>query len=130
TVGIIITIIVTITGLIIALFVANIISNPIKRVSERMKLIARGDLSKEPLVSHSKDEVGQLVDASNQMNVNLKELLSEINKLSHAVLLQSEGLTQATTEVKTASDQIVTTMDEVATGAENQAHTTNDLSAS
>jgi len=129
-VGIIITIVVTILGLIIALFVANIISNPIKRVSERMKLIAQGDLSKEPLVSDSKDEVGQLVDAANQMNVDLKELLSEINKLSHAVLLQSENLTKATTEIKVGSDQIVTTMEEVATGAENQANTTNDLSAS
>jgi len=129
-VGIVITIIVTITGLIIALFVANIISNPIKRVSERMKLIARGDLSMEPLVSRSRDEVGQLVDASNQMNIDLKDLLSEINKLSHVVLLQGERLTQATTEVKEGSDQIVTTMEEVASGAEHQANTTNDLSAS
>lgn len=129
-VGIIITIIVTITGLIVALFVANLISNPIKRVSERMKLIASGDLSNEPLETRSKDEIGQLVSASNQMNVDLKNLLTEINKLSHAVLLQSEGLTQATTEVKEGSTQIVTTMEEVASGAESQANTTNDLSSS
>lgn len=129
-VGIIITVIVTMTGLIVALFVANLISNPIKRVSERMKLIAQGDLSKEPLINHSKDEVGQLVYAANQMNVDLKDLLSEINKLSHAVLLQGEDLTQATSEVKEGSDQIITTMEEVAAGAENQANTTNDLSAS
>lgn len=129
-IGIIIATIVTILGLIIALFVANIISNPIKRVSERMKLIAGGDLSNEPLETNSEDEVGQLVSASNQMNVDLKNLLTEINKLSHSVLLQSEGLTQAATEVKEGSDQIVSTMEEVASGAESQANTTNDLSSS
>lgn len=127
-IGIIISVIVTIAGLIIALVVANIISNPIKRISERMKLIANGDLSNQPLITHSKDEVGELVMSSNQMNENLKTLLGDIRKAASSVSEHSEALTQATIEVGEGSNQIVSTMQELSVGGETQANTTNDLS--
>lgn len=127
-IGIIISAIVTIVGLIIALVVANVISNPIKRISERMKQIANGDLSNQPLITNSKDEVGELVMSSNQMNENLKNLLGDIRKAASSVSEHSEELTQATIEVGEGSNQIVSTMQELSVGGETQANTTNDLS--
>ncbi|MCT2535958.1 methyl-accepting chemotaxis protein [Aquibacillus koreensis] len=129
-VGAILTIVVAILSIVIALFVSVIISKPIKRVSERMNQMAAGDLSGEPLGIKSKDEVGQLVDATNQMNRNIRDLLSEISVVSGTVSGQSEELTQASNEVKEGGTQIASTMQQLSSGAETQASTTNDLQSS
>ena len=129
-IGIIISLAVTIVGVIIALFVANIISNPIKRVSERMKLIAAGNLNQENLKVASQDEVGQLVEASNQMNETLRNLLSDMNDVSTSVLSQSHALMKAAETVQDGSEQVITTMHELSTGAEGQAENTSKVSYS
>lgn len=105
----------------VALVTSTLISNPIIKVMNRMKLIAGGDLSKEPLIHNAKDEVGQLVAASNEMNNNVRQLLSEINHISESIAGQSEELTQSANEVNAGSQQIATTMQELATGSEVQA---------
>src|SRR5699024_8751943 len=67
-VGLIVSILVVIIGIVAALITSNVISRPIQTVMERMKLIAEGDLSKKPLETKLKDEVGQLIVAANEMN--------------------------------------------------------------
>lgn len=129
-IGLIISVIVTIVGIGVALFVAHIIANPIKQVSDRIKLIAGGDLSQKPLNIKMNDEVGQLVEAANQMNRDLKELIGDIEEVSKSVLLQSQGLSVSAVEVQEGSKQVASTMQELASGAETQANTTNDLSTS
>ncbi|WP_117168027.1 HAMP domain-containing protein [Paraliobacillus sediminis] len=130
TIGIIISIVVTVLGVSIALLVTNIITKPIKKVSERMNLIAAGELSKEPLSVNSKDEVGQLIYSTNKMNEHLKNLLFEISTVSKSVSGQSEELTQAANEVKFGSQQASATMQELTTGAETQANITSELATS
>src|SRR5699024_691505 len=63
----VITILVIGLSIIIAIATANMISRPLKTVMDRMKQVAGGDLSFEPLETTSKDEVGQLVVATNEM---------------------------------------------------------------
>lgn len=112
-----------------ALFTAQIISKPIKMVMERMKSIASGDLSQEDLTINSKDEVGQLVGATNQMTAKIREILSDINVVSETVTSHSEELTQSANEVKAGSEQIATTMQELASGSETQAESAGDLAS-
>ena len=95
---------------------------------DRMNRMADGDLSGEPLKSRSKDEVGQLVTAVNEMGDNTRRLVNEINVVSGSVTGQSEELTQSATEVKAATYQIATTMYELAAGSEAQASHASDLS--
>ncbi|RDW16054.1 methyl-accepting chemotaxis protein [Oceanobacillus arenosus] len=114
-------------SVIVALFTANSISKPIKNVMERMKLIASGDFSKEKLVTKARDEVGQLINATNDMNQNMRDLLNQINAVSETVSSQSEELTQTAGEVKTGTEQIATTMEELASGSETQANSASDL---
>ncbi|MEF2292382.1 methyl-accepting chemotaxis protein [Virgibacillus dokdonensis] len=122
-------VIVLIIGLSIAaaLITARLITNPIKKVMNRMKLIANGDLSEELLQIKTRDEVGQLVEAANEMTLNTRELLNQINVVSETVTSQSEELTQAANEVKAGSDQVAITMQELATGSETQANSASDL---
>lgn len=128
--GNILTVLVIVFGIVIAFLVATTISKPIKMVSERLDLLAAGDLSHEPLVTKSNDETGRLVIATNTLNNNLGSLLKEISNVSGSVSSQSEELTQSAGEVKEGSNQIATTMQELSDGAERQANTTTDLAAS
>ncbi len=111
-----------------ALVTGNVISKPIKAVMQRMKLIASGDLSQDDLQNQSRDEVGQLVDATNEMANNTRNLIRQINEVSETVTNQSEELTQAANEVKSGSEQVTITMQELAAGSEKQANSASELS--
>ena len=124
----IVTILVILLSTVAALITANSIAKPVRIVTNRMNKIAGGDLTGEPLETRLKDEVGQLVNAINEMSSNNRQLLNEINVVSETVTGQSEELIQSATEVKAATYQIATTMYELATGSEAQASHASDLS--
>lgn len=124
----IVTVIVVIISMIAAVWVSSIISKPIIKVMERMQSIAAGDLSQEPLAIHTRDEIGQLVVATNEMSVHTRELLHNINHVSATVTAQSEELTQSSKEVNAASQQVATTMQELTYGIENEANSASELS--
>ncbi|NEU32022.1 HAMP domain-containing protein [bacterium LRH843] len=128
-VGMIVTLLVIIVSIIAALITSSIITTPIKKVMERMKLIASGDLTHDPLIIKSKDEVGQLVEATNEMNQTTRELLNKIHTVSESVAGQSEELTQSANEVKAGSLQIAQTMEDLASGSESQANSAGELSS-
>ena len=125
----IIPILVLVISLAAAFITSNIIAKPITKVMERMKLIASGDLSNDPLEIKSKDEVGQLVVAANDMNNSIRELLTEINGVSGSITGQSEELTQSANEVSAGSEQIAATMQELAAGTESEAKTASELAS-
>ncbi len=122
-------VIVMIISVIISFISTRRITRPINMVMRRMKSIANGDLSNEPLTIRSQDEIGQLVQATNNMNNSMRTLVNQITNVSETVSSQSEELTQSANEVSVGSEQISTTMEELATGSETQANSTSDLSA-
>lgn len=126
-IGTILSIVITIISIIIAIITARVISKPINQVAERMKLIAGGDISHEHLMTNARDEIGLLVDATNDMQTKMNTILRQINSVSNTVLSHSEELTQSANEVKTGSTQIAMTMQELSTAAETQASSASDL---
>lgn len=127
--GAIVNTIVVIVSIALALLAASLITNPIKRVMERMSILASGDLNHEPLETNTIDEAGQLVHATNNMTENMRNLLNQINIVSESVSSQSEELTQSANEVKSGAEQISITMQELADGSETEAHGISELSA-
>jgi methyl-accepting chemotaxis protein len=125
----IVSVLVVIIGVVIAIITARMITNPIKKVMTRMKMIASGDLSQEALVTNSRDEIGQLVVATNEMNKNMRDMLNQINTVSETVSSHSEELTQSANEVREGAEQIASTMEELASGTETQANSAGDLSS-
>ncbi|MYL50799.1 HAMP domain-containing protein [Halobacillus litoralis] len=117
-----------IIGIAFALVIANRITNPIKKVVERMKQISKGDISQEPVHVKSKDEIGQLADATNDMQRSLNEVIQSVSFTSDRVSGQSEALTQSAYEVREGSEQIASTMQELSSGAESQANGATHLS--
>ncbi|WP_391120135.1 methyl-accepting chemotaxis protein [Psychrobacillus sp. L3] len=125
---IIFTILVILLSIVIASYTARMIANPIKNVMNRMNLIASGDLSHTPVITKSRDEVGQLVFATNQMNEKIGVLLKQISIVSSSVSSQSEELTQSALEVSEGSEQVAVTMQQLSVGSEVQARSASDLS--
>lgn len=126
--GIIISIAVLFFGIIIALRTASSIVKPIQKIMERMKLIASGELNTEALAVTTEDEIGQLVEAANNMNDSMREIMVKINDVSTTVSAHSEELTQSANEVRSGTEQISSTMEELASGSETQANQSSDLS--
>lgn len=126
-ISIVITLLVILISMLVALATSNIISKQIKTVMTRMKLIASGDLSREELQATSVDEIGQLVIATNDMNRSMRNVLNQINEVSDTVSSQSEELTQSANEVMLGTEQVAVTMSELATAAETQANSVNEV---
>ncbi|QGQ47928.1 methyl-accepting chemotaxis protein [Metabacillus sediminilitoris] len=129
TISIIASILVILFAVLSAIFTSRAITKPIKVVMERMGSMAAGDLSQQPIRTNSRDEVGKLVDSTNQMSDKVRELLQQISDVSETVSAQSEELTQSENEVRVGSIQVATTMQEMASGSEAQASHTTDLTS-
>lgn len=123
----IISTIVLIIGILIAIFTSRSISNPIKIVKARMLEIADGDLTSEPIDTNKRDEIAELIHATNVMSTNSNKLLQKIAMVSGTVAGQSNQLTQSAEEVKLGSEQIAITMEELATGSETQANSASNV---
>lgn len=121
-------VVVLLLSILISVLTSRSLSKPINTVMNRMKLVANGDISNEPLAVTSKDEIGQLVAATNEMGSNTKSLVEQIVGVSDTVSSHSEELTQSAYEVKTGTEQVTAIMEELASGAELQARSSSDLS--
>lgn len=117
-----------IAAIAIGIFMGQSIGGPLKRVASRMERVSEGDLTREPLVTKRKDEIGTLVAATNQMQEDLKTVVSKIAVATENVSAQSEELTQSANEVREGSEQIAVTMQELASGSEAQATNAGALS--
>lgn len=129
-IGIVVGLLIFVIAIIVELLSARGISRPIMTLTERMQQMTNGDLSGPPLKIQSKDEVGQLMEATNTMADILNRLLKHIQTLSNDVAAHSEELLQSTSEVKTGTDQIVNTMTEIARGTDELASHTTDVATS
>ncbi len=115
--------------IVLVFFLLKRMLREIPQVTNVMEQLALGNLSEGKLESKSKDEIGQLVTSANQLNQNLRVIVSQINLVSETVSSQSEELTGSANEVKTGSEQVASTMQELAAGTETQADRASDLSA-
>lgn len=128
-VGIVISLAAIVLGITIAMITAKMITKPIQTVMERMSLIASGHLNNERLTVNARDEIGQLVSATNDMNDSMRKIMMRITDVSRTVSAHSEELTQSANEVRLGTEQITSTMEELASGAETQADQSSDLSS-
>src|SRR5690625_1184630 len=119
-----------IIGIVIIWIFANNFSKPIHVVTKHMNLLANGDLTQEKIVIKSKDETGQLANAMNQMQGKLQEMIYSISKASDTITSRSEELRSEEHTSELGSNQIATTMQELATGAERQANSASESSTS
>ena len=117
-----------IVGSIMVFLISRIISRNLSKVVNITTEVASGNLAVESMDYESKDEIGQLAGAVNQMKNNIRDILVKVTNASQSVSSSSEELTQTTNEVNEGGEQIASTMAELASGAELQANSASDLS--
>ncbi|TVY08304.1 methyl-accepting chemotaxis protein [Paenibacillus cremeus] len=100
-------------GVGIALGLTRMITKPLGQVNAAVKEIAQGNLSIPPLEVRSKDELGQVSEAVNQMIVSLRGVIEK-------VLYSAQN-------VAASSEQISASTQEIAAGSEGQSESAKDL---
>lgn len=104
----------------IALWISRKISKPLNTVVVAANRIASGDLSRKELTYRGKDEIGDLIQAFNNMETNLRGLISQTSEATGQVSSSSLNLTDGAEQSAQAATQVAQAITQVATGAEMQ----------
>ncbi|MBM7660963.1 methyl-accepting chemotaxis protein [Bacillus mesophilus] len=119
-----------VVGILVALFMARRITLPILQVSERMKVMAEGDLSQSALRTKSSSELGILVTSVNQLVLKFRELLGQVEESTHQLTAASEELSASSEQSTRAAEQVSAMAQSAAEGASNQLASSEDVLAS
>ncbi|MED4601931.1 methyl-accepting chemotaxis protein [Paenibacillus validus] len=104
-----------------ALFIASRLSKPLVEMTAVARLIADGDLTKDIPVIRSRDEMGSMSAAFQQMAANLRSLIRTVSFSAEGVSASSQELAASAEQSTQAAQQITQTIQEIAFGAESQA---------
>lgn len=123
-------------GIVIAFVMGKMIATPLVSISRIAQKIASGDLTGEKIQMKSNDEIGQLASTFNMMSNNLKDMITHVNEGSKQVTEAAEELTANAGQAASVTEQIATTMQDLASGSDTQVQlvtdglqTTNEMSA-
>lgn len=107
-------------------FIARRLVKPIIKVVDKVQEIAGGNLTTEALTIQSKDEIGQLAMAMNEMTANTRTLIRGAAGISDQVSSYSEELQTFTNDISEGIEQVSATTEQLAAGATDQAQNAGD----
>lgn len=94
--------------------------SPLTKLSSSVNLVAQGDLTHDPILFKSKDEIGTLARDFNEMTLNLRTLITQVNDTSMLVASSSQELSASAQETNRAGEHSVNVTIELADGANVQ----------
>lgn len=118
----------SLVSVILSKWISRVVESNLKKVVHVSTSIAQGKLNVEPIDYDGKDDIGQLTYAVNKMADYLRSIVSELLTVSQQVGTQSSILNSTAVEVKGGSEQIASSMDELAQGSEQQADAASSIS--
>lgn len=127
-VSLIVTIIMMIFSIILGITLVRSITVPLNKVMSRLKAISEGDLSHKLIQTKGRDEFSALINSTNYMNEQLRDLIVEVSGVSDQVASQSLALSETSFTVKEGTGQISSTMQEITAGTEAEATYASQLS--
>ncbi|GIO24189.1 methyl-accepting chemotaxis protein [Oceanobacillus sp. J11TS1] len=112
-------------GSAIILFLIRSITRPIKELKENAKVISTGDLTRSIEVK-TKDEIGDLGAAFNEMRQSLKRLIRDVESNAQQVAASAEELNANADQMTSSSEQVSLAIQEVSTSSETQLNGTEE----
>src|SRR5579884_3760528 len=100
----------------------------LKKLATRTEVIARGDLTGEPLKAESDDEIGDLILASNQMQQGLREIIHSMAATAEHVASASEEISTTATQMAQGSEVQRDQASQVATAMQEMSSTVQQVS--
>ena len=114
---------------VISFFMSKRISQPVVEVANVMNELSQGNLQLNIKESSQKGEIGLLTNATKTMQENLHEAIGKVAKAATSVNQKSDVLKQLSTTIQVGSEQISSTMQELASGTEGEAQNIADLAS-
>ncbi|KAB8134702.1 HAMP domain-containing protein [Gracilibacillus oryzae] len=111
-----------------AWLISDSFTKPIKQVTAMMQSITEGKLTNQWTGRKRTDEIGVLINGMLHTQESLRVMIEKVQHLSHFVINETVKLNETFTEIDHSSEQIATTMDQIATGTQVQAETTAEIS--
>ncbi|WP_418027595.1 methyl-accepting chemotaxis protein [Paenibacillus sp. JJ1722] len=105
--------------LVVYLLIRHMVS-PLTKLSASVNTITKGDLTHEPLLFKNKDEIGTLARDFNDMTMNLRNLITQVNDTSMLVASSSQELSASAQATNRAGEHSVNVTIELADGAHTQ----------
>lgn len=116
------------SGFAFIILINRTVKKNLRAVVDSARRVSSGNLSGTPLAWKGKDEIGILASAMDDMKENLLQMVGSIQEAAGSVQTQSSILTKSANEVATGGRQISATMEELASGTDQQALAASDLS--
>lgn len=107
-------------AILLSIVIARSISEPLRKLVELMKEAKNGNLT-TTLVDKNTDEIADVISNFNDMVVNIRSLVKKVSTSSVDVLKNSEKIATSAERSYAVSEQVATTIQEIAKGATDQA---------
>lgn len=120
--------IILIVSIVITYMLGRFIGNTIIKAVEYSEVISNLDITQdiEDIYLKRNDEIGTLAKGLQNITINLRDIINEINEASEQVASTSEELTASTQQSATAAEEVSKTAEEIARGAADQAQNTEE----
>ncbi|MEU4426866.1 methyl-accepting chemotaxis protein [Actinoplanes sp. NPDC024001] len=115
-------------GLAVALLAVRAVVAPVRRVTDVLKAVAAGDLTRDPQVN-SRDEVGQMAEALRQATASMRDAVTVINSSAATVLDSSRNLNVVNDNLAAGADTAAGRAAAAQQAAEDVARHVHTLSA-
>ncbi|WP_257391534.1 methyl-accepting chemotaxis protein [Cytobacillus gottheilii] len=124
---IILTVVMASISILVGVILARTIHKSVKRISERIQVVAEGDFSQPEIKISSNDELGDLTFSINKMVKDLKQLIHQATLTTSHVLDSADELTASSSETMKGTEQITGSIQEVAASSSKQLNTVNEI---
>ena len=114
-----------IVAMLVALIVSRSISKPLERLVSLMKKAKDGNLALH-ITDNSKDEIGEVISAFNDMVSKISTLIGDVKVLTENVSNNTKTVAEVSEHSCSSSEEIAATMSEIAKGASNQSIGVNE----
>lgn len=115
-----------IIGTAVVILVSRHLALPVRKLSKRVREVAKGNLTVEIENLQRSDEIGQLNEGFNEMVDQLKTLITDVEEAIVEIQSTSSNLTFVAEETNAYGDEIVKAINEVSNGAVKQASDAED----
>jgi methyl-accepting chemotaxis protein len=105
--------VVLVTALVLFAMVQRLVSRPLREVQSAASQIAGGDLTVQ-LIKHSDDEIGQMVDAINQIGAGLASVVESVREGSESVANASSEIAQGNQDLSMRTEQQASALQQTA----------------
>lgn len=106
--------------------ISQMITAPLREVMTKMNELSQGNLTVAPVSYSSKDEVGQLGSAFNDLVKHFRVLILQVKEASEQVASSSEQLSASAEQTAQASQQAIGSVQEIASTSELQGQRTKE----